>query len=175
VIEGSVNDRNPATGSSNGSVKLEIGSQWSVTPNTKINSNDRRVAVRRGDHAERNRHGEGDQHREHGELEAGPHPSADVVEHRLVAADRSPQIALCNVPNPGDVLDVERLIEPELTAQRLLRGRVLRFAQHGLDRIPWHEVNQQKHPQGHQKQHRDRRHQPANDEASHSVISARHP
>ena len=33
-----------------------------------------------------------------GELEAGPDPPANVVEHRLVAADRSSKIALAMRP-----------------------------------------------------------------------------
>jgi hypothetical protein len=186
VAAGRTSERSPAIGSSHGSMYPEIGSHRSVTPKTKISRSAMRklgmqmpnsanevpkrstAVLRRA--AERMPTGVATT-REMAiaspRAEARSDPAADVLDHRLLVADRPAQVAAQDPSHPGDVLEVERLVEPQLLPEMLLDAGVDRLRHHGVDRIARRQVDQREDARADEQQDGDGREEATEDEAAH--------
>jgi hypothetical protein len=90
------------------------------------------------------------------------------VQDRLVAHDRAAEIALQQPAHVHRVLDVDRLIEPQVGADRLeLLGRGLELGVHDPHRIARHGVDQQGDGDGRDPDGEDRGHDPLQEIAAH--------
>src|SRR4029453_17229152 len=82
-------------------------------------------------------------------------------------------------PHPGELLEMERLVEPQLLPEMLLDGGVDRLRHHGIDRIAGRQVDQREDTRADQQQDGGGREQAAEDQAAHGggprVLCLLHP
>src|SRR5438093_816323 len=81
-----------------------------------------------------------DGHGQPGQLEARPDALAHVLNHGLAVADRVAEVAAQEPAHPRHVLDVDRLVHPELPAEVLLHGGVGGLRHHDVDGIAGREL-----------------------------------
>ncbi len=97
----------------------------------------------------------------------GSDPAADVLDHRLLVADRPAEVAAQDPSHPGEVLEVERLVEPQLLPEMRLDAGVDRLRHHGVDRIARRQVDQREDARADEQQDGDGREEATEDEAAH--------
>ena len=91
--------------------------------------------MQRGDGADDQPDGDREQQRGAGELERGGQALDDRFADPLVRPDRATEVALQRLPEPGDVLHGQRLVEPERVAHLVQDLRIAHLARVGEHRI----------------------------------------
>ncbi len=130
---------------------------------------DPRADAPRRDHAQRHRQHDGDDERHHGQRERRLQPLADQLRNRVRGEDRVAEIAAQQLPDPGEELDQQRLVEPQLGADlRDVLGR-REIAGDDRGRIAGREMQQREDEHGDDEDHRHGRQQAADQEDVHVV------
>ena len=99
-------------------------------------------------HGQRDRDDQRDDQREHGDLEGDRKSLQDRVGHRDASDRRHAEVAVQRIPQPVEVLDDERPVEPELAVERrhILRRRF--FSEHDLGDRSGGEAHEQTRQEG---------------------------
>src|SRR5258706_12790204 len=133
---------------------------------------DERIALHRREDANAEREGDRDRERGEAELEGRGQPLGDRLHHPLLVLEGAAEVALERVTEPGDVLDRQRLIEPELLPDGG-EGRGVPFLaredEHGVGRG---DTREREDADGHEERDRDHEQEAAEDVSDHSVASA---
>ena len=120
------------------------------------------------DDPERNRDQRGDQHRRERQLEGGGQAIENRRRHRLIRPQRHAEVPGREALEESGVLHVQRPIEPQSAAQLrdVLRRRAL--AEHRLNRIARHEMDEREDERRDAHKDRNGEQQPADQEACHA-------
>ena len=132
---------------------------------------DPRIAIDRGDDAERERHQQSDEHRSEGQLDRGRIARRDLFGHVLVGLKRSTEVAANHAAQIVNVLGPKRLVEAERLSHLLhiLRPRIL--ARDLQRRISGDQMDEREH-EGHDSEG-DRNHlQETAEDVLHHVLRA---
>ena len=131
---------------------------------------ERRVPARRRDDPREETEGSREEGAQHGEDRRVPEPRPDLVQDRPLRLQRPSELAAQDVEEVSLELDVQRLVEAELMANRLelLRPRV--GARHEAGGIPGDDAHGDEHDHEDPEQYRDQKQQPAADQAAHARV-----
>ncbi len=184
ILEGVVDERNVTTGREDASghdvgeekdqhdAEEEARKGHAHQGHARRQEIDDGVAFDRREDADRQGEGHRDQDRGGTQLDRRGEPFGDCLEDALPRLERTPEIALHDVREPGHVLDRKRLVEPELLADRGQHGRVGLLPSDDDGRIRRGQSGEREDDDGDEKRNGDHEQKATEDVCDHSVASA---